>query len=163
MKLFMVCGVFTSRRESRCGKHPPASGIGANHHVHADARRAPPVQADDRPPRRGSAWSRPFLVAGSEKEAAHPLGLSHSTVKHHLANARSKAGERAVQSGSGDDRAARVNPRPAPARARERGPKRTNSDLLDGTEPAGPTQQIVLQTPVVVALGHHVRSHWPTC
>ncbi|MEO8470507.1 MAG: LuxR C-terminal-related transcriptional regulator [Chloroflexota bacterium] len=30
------------------------------------------------------------LVAGSEKGAAHRLGLSHSTVKHHLANARSK-------------------------------------------------------------------------
>ena len=32
------------------------------------------------------------LVAGSEKAAAQRLGLSHSTVKHHLANARSKAG-----------------------------------------------------------------------
>ena len=32
------------------------------------------------------------LVAESEKEAAHRLGLSHSTVKHHLANARSKVG-----------------------------------------------------------------------
>jgi len=32
------------------------------------------------------------LEAGSEKEAAHRLGLSHSTVKHHLANARSKVG-----------------------------------------------------------------------
>ena len=32
------------------------------------------------------------LVAGSEKEAAHHLGPSHSTVKHHLANARSKVG-----------------------------------------------------------------------
>jgi hypothetical protein len=32
------------------------------------------------------------LVAGSEKAAAHRLGLSHSTVKHHLANARSKLG-----------------------------------------------------------------------
>ena len=32
------------------------------------------------------------LVAGSEKAAAHRLGLSHSTVKRHLANARSKAG-----------------------------------------------------------------------
>jgi DNA-binding NarL/FixJ family response regulator len=32
------------------------------------------------------------LVAGSEKEVAHRLGLSHSTVKHHLANARSKVG-----------------------------------------------------------------------
>jgi DNA-binding NarL/FixJ family response regulator len=32
------------------------------------------------------------LVAGSEKGAAHCLGLSHSTVKHHLANARSKVG-----------------------------------------------------------------------
>ena len=32
------------------------------------------------------------LVAGSEKAAAHRLGLSHSTVKRHLANARSKVG-----------------------------------------------------------------------
>ena len=32
------------------------------------------------------------LVAGSEKAAAFSLGLSHSTVKHHLANARSKVG-----------------------------------------------------------------------
>ena len=30
------------------------------------------------------------LEAGSEKAAAHRLGLSHSTVKHHLASARSK-------------------------------------------------------------------------
>jgi DNA-binding CsgD family transcriptional regulator len=32
------------------------------------------------------------LAAGSEQAAAHRLGLSHSTVKHHLANARSKVG-----------------------------------------------------------------------
>jgi DNA-binding NarL/FixJ family response regulator len=32
------------------------------------------------------------LEAGSQKAAAHHLGLSHSTVKHHLANARSKVG-----------------------------------------------------------------------
>lgn len=32
------------------------------------------------------------LATGSEKGAAHRLGLSHSTVKHHLANARSKVG-----------------------------------------------------------------------
>ena len=32
------------------------------------------------------------LEAGSEREAAHRLGLSHSTVKRHLANARSKVG-----------------------------------------------------------------------
>ena len=32
------------------------------------------------------------LVAGSETAAAHRLGLAHSTVKHHLANARSKVG-----------------------------------------------------------------------
>jgi DNA-binding CsgD family transcriptional regulator len=32
------------------------------------------------------------LFAGSEKAAAHRLGLSHSTVKHHLANARSRVG-----------------------------------------------------------------------
>ena len=29
---------------------------------------------------------------GSEKAVAHRLGPSHSTVKHHLANARSKVG-----------------------------------------------------------------------
>jgi DNA-binding NarL/FixJ family response regulator len=32
------------------------------------------------------------LSTGSEKAAAHRLGLSHSTVKHHLANPRSKVG-----------------------------------------------------------------------
>lgn len=32
------------------------------------------------------------LEAESEKAAAHRLGLSHSTGKHHLANARSKVG-----------------------------------------------------------------------
>ena len=32
------------------------------------------------------------IAAGSEKAAAHRLGLSHSTVKHHLASARRKAG-----------------------------------------------------------------------
>ena len=48
------------------------------------------------------------LVAGSEKAAAHRLGLSHSTVKHHLANARSKVG-------SGDHGAARVDAGPAAA------------------------------------------------
>ena len=41
-------------------------------------------------------WSDPHRLpspaAGSEKATAHRLGLSHSTVKHHLANARSKVG-----------------------------------------------------------------------
>jgi DNA-binding CsgD family transcriptional regulator len=32
------------------------------------------------------------LAAGSEKAAAHRLGLSPSTVQHHLANARFKVG-----------------------------------------------------------------------
>ena len=32
------------------------------------------------------------VAAGSEKAAAHRLGRSHSTVKHHLASARSKVG-----------------------------------------------------------------------
>ena len=32
------------------------------------------------------------LETGSEKAAAHRLGLAHSTVKHHLANARSRVG-----------------------------------------------------------------------
>jgi len=41
------------------------------------------------------AWAAQRLdgtQGGSEKAAAHSLGLSHSTVKHHLANARSKVG-----------------------------------------------------------------------
>ena len=45
-----------------------------------------------RSPRRASAAIAAVLVAGSEKTAAHRLGLSHSTVKHHLANARSRVG-----------------------------------------------------------------------
>lgn len=32
------------------------------------------------------------VAAGSGEAAAHRLGLSHSTVKHHLANARPKVG-----------------------------------------------------------------------
>ena len=32
----------------------------------------------------------PAMAAGSEKAAAHRVGLAHSTVKHHLANARSQ-------------------------------------------------------------------------
>ncbi|MEO7119233.1 MAG: hypothetical protein ABIZ34_09720 [Candidatus Limnocylindrales bacterium] len=32
------------------------------------------------------------IAVGSEKAAVHRLGLSHSTGKHHLANARSKVG-----------------------------------------------------------------------
>jgi DNA-binding CsgD family transcriptional regulator len=36
--------------------------------------------------------SRRVAAAGSEKAAAHRLGLSHSTVKHHLASARTKVG-----------------------------------------------------------------------
>ena len=31
-------------------------------------------------------------AAGAAKAAAHRIGLSHTTVKHHLANARSKVG-----------------------------------------------------------------------
>ena len=60
------------------------------------ARRSQAAGVRDRPA--GCATDREVgvvaavLVAGSEKAAAHRLGLSHSTVKHHLANARSKVG-----------------------------------------------------------------------
>jgi len=37
VKLCTVCGATTSRG-SRCAAHPRLSGIGANHHVHADPR-----------------------------------------------------------------------------------------------------------------------------
>jgi DNA-binding CsgD family transcriptional regulator len=50
--------------------------------------RATPDRATDRE----LAVVAAVVVAGSEKAAAHRLGLSHSTVKHHLANARSKVG-----------------------------------------------------------------------
>ena len=50
--------------------------------------RRPPERATDREVRVVAA----VLEAGSEKAAAHRLGLSHSTVKHHLANARSRVG-----------------------------------------------------------------------
>lgn len=50
--------------------------------------RHPSTRATDREVRVVAA----VLVTGSEKAAAHRLGLSHSTVKHHLANARSKCG-----------------------------------------------------------------------
>ena len=51
-------------------------------------RRDPAGRATDRE----VAVVAAVLAAGSEKAAAHRLGLSHSTVKHHLANARSKVG-----------------------------------------------------------------------
>jgi DNA-binding NarL/FixJ family response regulator len=52
----------------------------------------------DRRPASGLATDRELAVvaaviaAGSEKAAAHRLGLSPSTVKHHLASARSRVG-----------------------------------------------------------------------
>ena len=66
----------------------------------ADALRAGPQRVTRRSSRHpaGRATDREVgvvaavLVAGSEKAAAHRLGLSPSTVKHHLANARSKVG-----------------------------------------------------------------------
>lgn len=54
----------------------------------ARARRGSQDRATDRE----VAVVAAVIVAGSEKAAAHRLGLSHSTVKHHLANARSKVG-----------------------------------------------------------------------
>jgi DNA-binding NarL/FixJ family response regulator len=48
--------------------------------------------SDDRATDRQVAVVTAVIEAGSEKAAAHRLGLSHSTVKHHLANARSKVG-----------------------------------------------------------------------
>ena len=52
------------------------------------AIRGPVVRATDREVGVVAA----VVATGSEKAAAHRLGLSHSTVKHHLANARSKVG-----------------------------------------------------------------------
>lgn len=50
------------------------------------------LQAAERATDREVGVVAAVLATGSEKAAAHTLGLSHSTVKHHLANARSKVG-----------------------------------------------------------------------
>ncbi len=72
------------------------------------------------------------LEAGSEKAAANRLGLSRSTVKHHLANARSKAGAettaqlvwilapRLPEHTPGDGRVAATRPAPDPAATERR-------------------------------------------
>jgi DNA-binding NarL/FixJ family response regulator len=54
--------------------------------------RRSPRHASERATDREVGVVAAVLVAGSEKAAVHRLGLSHSTVKHHLANARSKVG-----------------------------------------------------------------------
>ena len=58
----------------------------------ACVRSRTPAQAPARATERELVVVAAVLAAGSEKAAAHRLGLSHSTVKHHLANARSKVG-----------------------------------------------------------------------
>ena len=60
-------------------------------HLQGPCRVASPAPALAITGRRRRAFAA-VLAAGSEKAAAHRLGLSHSTVKHHLANARSKVG-----------------------------------------------------------------------
>jgi DNA-binding NarL/FixJ family response regulator len=64
------------------------AGRGAATGVRARAVRGSAEQATAREVRVVEA----VLAAGSEKAAAHRLGLSPSTVKHHLANARWKVG-----------------------------------------------------------------------
>jgi DNA-binding NarL/FixJ family response regulator len=59
-------------------------------------RRRPSRHAAERATDREVGVVAAALVAGSEKAAAHRLGLSHSTVKHHLANARTKVGKTAT-------------------------------------------------------------------
>jgi hypothetical protein len=44
------------------------------------------------PEGRASRWCDPHRPVAAAVVVAHRLGLSHSTVKHHLASARSKAG-----------------------------------------------------------------------
>jgi DNA-binding NarL/FixJ family response regulator len=70
--------------------HTPARGRPARHGPVRDnpATDLPTSRATDREVGVVAA----VVAAGSEKAAAHRLGLSHSTVKHHLANARSKVG-----------------------------------------------------------------------
>ncbi len=76
-------------------------GREAGRRAAATPRHGPNGQVVSRPPlpdatghdgALGRATPTPRFPSGSEKAAAHRLGLSHSTVKHHLANARSKVG-----------------------------------------------------------------------
>ena len=72
---------------SRCGsrsRRSPSTGCAA----HDSSAPPPPPGATDR----DGVVVAAVLDADSEKAAAHRLGLSHSTVKHHQANARSKVG-----------------------------------------------------------------------
>jgi DNA-binding NarL/FixJ family response regulator len=62
--------------------HPPGPKAAAPQRMTRRARQ-PSGRATDREVVVVAA----VLVAGTEKEIAHRLGLSHSTVKHHLANA----------------------------------------------------------------------------
>ena len=73
------------RAGSRGGRRPARHGPKGDDPATDDL---PISRATDREVRVVAA----ILEAGSEKAAAHRLGLSHSTVKHHLANARSKVG-----------------------------------------------------------------------
>jgi DNA-binding NarL/FixJ family response regulator len=54
--------------------------------------RRPPRHPAERATDREVGVVAAVLVAGSRKAAAHRVGLSHSTVKLHLANAWSKVG-----------------------------------------------------------------------
>ena len=83
------------------------------------------------------------LAAGSEKAAAHRLGLSHATVKHHLASARSKVGATttaqlvwilAPRLPEGSDHPHETPSPPEPARRREEQSHRTRHEL--GPRPA---------------------------
>lgn len=56
------------------------------------SRSRPRHGAADRATDREVSVVAAVLSAGSENAAANRLGLAHSTVKHHLANARSKVG-----------------------------------------------------------------------
>jgi DNA-binding NarL/FixJ family response regulator len=58
--------------------------------------RRPPRHPAERATDREVGVVAAVLVAGSRKAAAHRVGLSHSTVKHHLANAWSKVGAEAT-------------------------------------------------------------------
>ena len=66
------------------GRGGEAAGVRAR--TPADRRSA------ERATRREVGVVAAVVAAGSEKAAAHRLGLSHSTVKHHLATARSRVG-----------------------------------------------------------------------
>jgi DNA-binding CsgD family transcriptional regulator len=125
---------------SRCGS-PSLQGLATWSAARRDGRPARPGRATDREVGMVAA----VLAAGSEKAAANRHGLSHQTVKHHLANAWSVGGVATTE------QLVRILPRigwsiatmrwPSAARATGRPPRWSLTCLRTGRRETGPVSE----------------------